>query len=359
MKTISIKTCTIIAALCFTVPAMAQKNFGSAKYTAMCSYYGETISGDIEAYEAGRTAGNVVKDIMSVIGLKSNFELRAANVPNAAAVILKSKRYILYNPDFMDKINSATGNKWAAISILAHEIGHHLNGHTLDKVGSRPQTELEADEFSGFVLRKMGASLVEAQSAMAMIASLKGSHTHPAKNDRLAYIATGWKSAGAGTSAATIAANAIPASGSAQPFVPKKPIAPTRSATIQKPAASRKPITMNTPAAAQRTAASNAAAKPQSSRREKINESMSSGSNVASDAHFDANPQGKYFLTTKGNLVQVANDKVYLIASLEKSDRPGYKLMLDDKASPDNIYIGSGGTLISAKGRKIGHLASR
>jgi len=96
MKTISIKTCTLIAALCCMVPATAQKTFGSARYTAMCSYYGETISGDITAYEAGKTAEKVVKDIMSVIGLKSNFELRAANVPNAAAVILKSKRYILW-----------------------------------------------------------------------------------------------------------------------------------------------------------------------------------------------------------------------------------------------------------------------
>lgn len=346
MKTISIKTCSLIAALCCMVPAMAQKTFGSAKYTAMCSYYGETISGDITAYEAGKTAEKVVKDIMSVIGLKSNFELRAANVPNAAAVILKSKRYILYNPDFMDKINSATGNKWAAISILAHEIGHHLNGHTLDKVGSRPQTELEADEFSGFVLRKMGATLEEAQSAMALIASMKGSHTHPAKNDRLAYIATGWKSAAEGGSTATVAENTH------KPAITKPAIA--AQSTAKKPETTRQPVIVQKPVAARNTQPVK-----QPSRQQKIQASASSNKNVVSDAHFDANPQGKYYLTTKGNLVQVANDKVYLIASLEKSDRPGYKLMLDDKASPDNIYIASEGTLVSANGSKIGYLQTR
>ncbi|MFL9845731.1 M48 family metalloprotease [Flavobacterium rhizosphaerae] len=152
----------MVAALCCMVPAMAQKNFGSAKYTAMCSYYGETITGDIIAYESGTTVQKAVAEIMSVIGLKPNFELRVANVPNAAAVVIKNKRYILYNPKFMNQINKASGTNWAAISILAHEIGHHLNGHTLDNVGSRPQTELEADEFSGFVLRKMGATLPDA-----------------------------------------------------------------------------------------------------------------------------------------------------------------------------------------------------
>lgn len=347
MKTISIKTCILIAALCCMVPAVAQKNFGSAKYTAMCSYYGETITGDITAYESGKTADKVVKDIMSVIGLKSNFELRAANVPNAAAVIVKSKRYILYNPDFMDKINSATGNKWAAISILAHEIGHHLNGHTLDKVGSRPQTELEADEFSGFVLRKMGASLEEAQSAMALIASMKGSHTHPAKNDRLAYIANGWNSASEGERATAVAENNV------KPVAPKQPVIAQKTSVVKKPATQR-PVTVQKPVAAR-----NGQAVKQSSRQQKIQASASSNKNVVSDAHFDANPHGKYYLTSKGNLVQVANDKVYLIASLEKSDRPGYKLMLDDKASPDNIYIASEGTLVSSNGRKIGYLQTR
>ena len=34
--------------------------------------------------------------------------------------------------------------------------------HTLERGGSRPEIELEADEFSGFVLRKMGATLPQA-----------------------------------------------------------------------------------------------------------------------------------------------------------------------------------------------------
>jgi hypothetical protein len=58
--------------------------------------------------------------------------------------------------------------------------------------GSKPAIELEADEFAGFVLRKMGATLNEAQAAMSIISDERGSHTHPGRSLRLASIQTGW-----------------------------------------------------------------------------------------------------------------------------------------------------------------------
>src|SRR5690606_36517304 len=76
-----------------------------------------------------------------------------------------------------------------------HENGHHLNGHTLSSRGSNHADELEADEFSGFVLRKMGASLAGAQAAMRVLAEKQASATHPARADRLAHISKGWQQA--------------------------------------------------------------------------------------------------------------------------------------------------------------------
>ena len=52
--------------------------------------------------------------------------------------------------------------------------------------------ELEADEFSGFVLRKMGATLTEAQSALQLLANPYGSLTHPPAKDRLRAVEAGW-----------------------------------------------------------------------------------------------------------------------------------------------------------------------
>ncbi len=112
---------------------------------------------------------------MNVVGLKPNFELKAAKIKNAATVNYAEKRYILYDPGFINTIINATNTDWAAISILAHEIGHRLNGHTMLTKGGSPELELEADEFSGFVLRKLGASLDEAQRAMKMISNEIGS----------------------------------------------------------------------------------------------------------------------------------------------------------------------------------------
>lgn len=357
----SIKLCTFIAALCCMVPAVAQKQFGSAKYTHMCSYFGEDISGDIVAYEADGAAQKVVKKIMSVIGLKANFELRAANVPNAAAVMLNGKRFILYNPDYMNKINASTGSNWAAISIFAHEIGHHLNGHTLDNVGSRPQTELDADEFSGFVLHKMGAPLQDAQAVMALISSIKGSHTHPPKKDRLAFIATGWNNAGPSTVINVVPERTIvKADPSPKPYSPQVVSAPVvRPETKPETVAIKNNVTAVVPSSKMAVAA-----KPKStmvvattSRSKKIQQSIQSG-NVVSEAHFDADPNSKYYLTSKGTLVQVENDKVYFVASLYKSDRRGYSMMLSDHDAY-KIYVANGGVLVNGSGTKVGYVKAR
>jgi hypothetical protein len=107
----------------------------------------------------------MVNRILNSVGLKPRFEVKAANVPNAAAMIYNNQRYILYSQNFVEMVNRTTKTDWGAVSIVAHEIGHHLNGHTLLQVGSRPSNELEADEFSGFVLQRMGATMLEAQAA--------------------------------------------------------------------------------------------------------------------------------------------------------------------------------------------------
>src|SRR5687768_5061364 len=141
-------------------------------------------------------AGKIARDIVNAIGIKPNFEIREANVPNAAAVLYMGKRFILYNPDFISRLTRVTGTKWAAISVLAHEIGHHQRGHTISGNANQLASELEADEFSGYVLRKMGATLAQAQAAMKVIGNTRATRTHPGVDTRLASIAKGWENAG-------------------------------------------------------------------------------------------------------------------------------------------------------------------
>ena len=81
------------------------------------------------------------------------------------------------------------------MALLAHEVGHHLNGHTIKRSGSKPALELEADEFAGFVLRKMGASLEQSHEVMKYIARTEASKTHPARASRMIAIENGWNKA--------------------------------------------------------------------------------------------------------------------------------------------------------------------
>jgi hypothetical protein len=137
----------------------------------------------------------MLAEIINVIGLVPNFELKEANVQNVQASISHRKRYILYNPEYISWINNITNDKWAAFALLAHEIGHHLNGHTIRRSGSRPVLELEADEFAGFVMYKLGASLEQSQEVMNFIAKTTASKTHPARASRMLAIQNGWNKA--------------------------------------------------------------------------------------------------------------------------------------------------------------------
>ena len=93
---------------------------------------------------------------------------------------------------------------WETITILAHEIAHHLNYHL---VNPHPDAtfrsmELEADETAGFILFKLGATLEESQRAMRSASvSIEGSYTHPPRAQRLEAIRKGWEKAKSGNPA--------------------------------------------------------------------------------------------------------------------------------------------------------------
>lgn len=168
-----------------------------------CSYEGETLQVDPARLDGKAPAdcGQMVDRIMDYTGLPKNFVVSAGPVPNALAVILLDKqrvprRVIAFNPDFITQVKAATGgDNWAPVSIMAHEIGHHLSGHTITEGHSRPEIELEADKFSGYVLYKMGAPLADSTKAIMAMGSPTEQPTHPARDRRAAAITQGWKEA--------------------------------------------------------------------------------------------------------------------------------------------------------------------
>ena len=154
------------------------------------------------------SAENTLNRILDVIGASKRFVLqRCNNINNAIATSYKGVRYILYDSDFMNSID--TGNNWSNIFILAHEVGHHINGHSLDLVlyatevvepeslSSNRQQELEADEFAGFILSKLGASFEETISVVNLLPENQDDQfsTHPSRSKRLNAVKRGYNKA--------------------------------------------------------------------------------------------------------------------------------------------------------------------
>lgn len=139
------------------------------------------------------TVSAIVAAIMGAMGLSSNFTIVEDNTTgSAAAMIRDGERILLVNPAFLNSVNSRSGSRWARIAALAHEIAHHLLGHTLNAgATSRHVIELEADYFAGSVLRRLGASLEETK-AVGMLFQEEATPFFPARSDRIAAFARGW-----------------------------------------------------------------------------------------------------------------------------------------------------------------------
>ncbi|MEZ4941679.1 MAG: SUMF1/EgtB/PvdO family nonheme iron enzyme [Saprospiraceae bacterium] len=160
-----------------------------------CSYTGEENEREYYAFDPSSEADRIVHEICTAIGLAKNFEVRSANVGNALATIDQGYRYVLYNTLFLEKFKAEAHTRWAAYSVMAHEVGHHLNGHDFTETDpkKRKKMEIQADMFSGSVLRMLGAPLEEAKAGIELFALEGESNTHPPGSARREAVASGWK----------------------------------------------------------------------------------------------------------------------------------------------------------------------
>ena len=210
------KTSVIPSELTLNYSKPIKKNIGVKKtYGYVCSYIEDDLDESKKlcdffqgkSFLGNKNAEIALDKILSSIGASKTFILQeCSGVNNASATSYKGIRYIFYNDSFMNKIVNRT-NSWSNLSILAHEVGHHINGHTMDMVlyandvvtavskEKGREQELEADYFSGFVMAKLGATSSEATQVMAMISSDADdtNSSHPAKSKRLEAITKGFK----------------------------------------------------------------------------------------------------------------------------------------------------------------------
>lgn len=219
----------VASAIIQQVPSIAQTKTESQFF---CSYGEGNRGAELcarmqgRAFESNEHAERAVDMIVKPLGLRRNFVLvPCPYIQNAAAVTYEDgNRYIVYDNAFMEGIDKGANTNWASVSILAHEVGHHLQGHTTRLVHRPPtkeelrqgrENELEADEFSGFAMFKLGRSLNEAQAAMNNSRDVddEENSTHPKRLRRLEAIKSGYENAKSQQSQQTANLNSYKISG--------------------------------------------------------------------------------------------------------------------------------------------------
>jgi peptidase M48-like protein len=146
-----------------------------------------------------------MEDMAAEMGVKPDFlMLEVDGIGNAFAMYDGELRMIVYDPIwFHGKVFSPRyATAIARHAVLAHELGHHVCGHTTGRTTKmiRWERELEADQFEGAVLAKLsransyigGVALEEVLAAEAPFMSEHGSESHPPRALRLAAIRKGW-----------------------------------------------------------------------------------------------------------------------------------------------------------------------
>jgi hypothetical protein len=196
------KTQNLIVLLTLLLVNQSFSQQSNKKINFACNYFGRNISPQeicpqMQGFVSDSHAEEVIRRFAKKMGqVNSKFKvMQCSNTDNCFATVIEGQPFIIYDNAFLSRVEETTRTDWGAVSILAHEIGHHANFHTIDGTGSRPEKELEADYFSGFWLHEMGANLSQSQEAMKHFQGEFVTSTHPPQSQRLVAIQKGWNEA--------------------------------------------------------------------------------------------------------------------------------------------------------------------
>jgi hypothetical protein len=191
-RTVSALGVAVVLTILAPVPAIAQEILKLEPKFACAAEPGPTLE-EATLFPSTKEAAKILSDIVAYVGLSADrIDLKASDVANAVAYLdpLSRRRLILYNEDFVRRLQNDSHSVWVPRAILAHELAHHLNNHLEIATPDRRRIEeLEADRFAGHVLFKMGADL---KAVTAVFAELREGGGYPSRNARTAAATNGW-----------------------------------------------------------------------------------------------------------------------------------------------------------------------
>ena len=123
---------------------------------------------------------------------------------NFGSDLMDGKWYIVYDPDYVADLRRKTKTEWAIIAAAAHEIAHHVLGHTKEPLDPRlpeeeklkiqVEREREADRFAGATVAKMQGPRGSRDEALALIPELPDDVPgYPPRIERLTAARAGWE----------------------------------------------------------------------------------------------------------------------------------------------------------------------
>ena len=180
-------------------PARAQGRLPFCCYSARDGWSKQGKS-RIEATpaEAGDASGvpQIVDRIERSLGFSVEIEvfITANREDNAFATLVEGRKLLVVDAEFIEQANRDAGTDWAAVEIIAHEVGHHIASFSDDSYVD----ELNADYWSGQTLQRLGASVDAAARSMMATGDPSDTATHPNRKRRAQVVAEGWRDARAG-----------------------------------------------------------------------------------------------------------------------------------------------------------------
>jgi tetratricopeptide (TPR) repeat protein len=150
-----------------------------------------------QSYVGNNIFHESIENMMNSIALPQNFILvECDNINNAYAYSRNGVRYIIIDSKWIKNFHS---QNWFVLSVIAHEIGHHLCGHSIHSTNLNNQQkrnrELEADKFSGYLLKTINSNLEDALTGINNLIPIEidDSHsTHPSRLKRIKAVTEGF-----------------------------------------------------------------------------------------------------------------------------------------------------------------------
>lgn len=183
----------LVVALLFASGGLALADEGTVlKLDKSGSLHFREGSGEIEVEPAFEDYMNMMFDVCDAMGMTIQSGECAIDPLNgnvaAGGVAYEDKEHgkvLIFNRTLSPKVGYS-----GAVSIIAHEIGHHYCGHI--HKGPSMKGELEADRFSGAAMRRLNFSKEDALSAAPLL-DKRPSKSHPGRDERVKWILMGWE----------------------------------------------------------------------------------------------------------------------------------------------------------------------